>query len=101
MWEFPGGKQEKGEVIQKTITRELMEELSIQVEVGQKLISLDHAYSHKRLHFVVYLCHWISGEPKPLASQQVQWVDPYKLSEYPFPAANTKIIAALMKYLLQ
>ncbi|MGC6483828.1 MAG: 8-oxo-dGTP diphosphatase MutT [Synechococcus sp.] len=99
MWEFPGGKQELGEAIEATITRELMEELAIEVAVGQQLICVDHAYSHKKLRFVVHLCSWISGEPKPLASQQLRWVRPQDLGDYPFPAANTKIIAALLTHL--
>ena len=59
-------------------------------------IVVEHAYSHKRLCFVVHLCTWLSGEPQPLASQQVRWVRPEQLGEYPFPAANAQIIAALL-----
>jgi hypothetical protein len=55
--------------------------------------------SHKRLRFVVHLCRWIAGEPQPLASQQVRWVDPAELDAYPFPAANARIIAALRQRL--
>jgi A/G-specific adenine glycosylase len=99
LWEFPGGKQEEGEAITATIVRELTEELAIAVEVGEELIVIEHAYSHKRLRFVVHLCRWIAGEPQPLASQQVRWVDPAELDAYPFPAANARIIAALRQRL--
>ncbi|WP_320673796.1 8-oxo-dGTP diphosphatase MutT [Prochlorococcus sp. MIT 1341] len=99
MWEFPGGKQEQGEPIKSTVSREIIEELAITVEVGEELISFAHAYSHKRLRFVVHICEYVSGEPKPLASQQVRWVEPKSLNKYPFPAANTKIIDALMNYI--
>jgi len=99
LWEFPGGKQEPGEAIEATISRELMEELAITVEVGEQLICLDHAYSHKRLRFVVHLCRWLSGDPQPLACQQVRWVEPAQLSAFPFPAANARIIAALLERL--
>jgi A/G-specific adenine glycosylase len=99
LWEFPGGKQEPGEAIEATIVRELREELAIEAAVGEELITLDHAYSHKKLHFVVHLCNWLSGEPQPLASQQVRWVRPAELSDYPFPAANARIIAALLEHL--
>jgi A/G-specific adenine glycosylase len=95
LWEFPGGKQEPGEPITATIERELMEELAITVAVGEELITLEHAYSHKRLRFVVHLCEHRSGEPQPLACQQVRWVEPAELDAYPFPAANARIIAAL------
>jgi len=99
LWEFPGGKQEPGEPIEATIRRELQEELAIEVEVGEELVVVDHAYSHKRLRFVVHLCHWLSGEPRPLASQQVRWVMPADLDTYPFPAANARIIEALRRRL--
>ncbi len=99
LWEFPGGKQEEGESIEATIARELREELAIEAAVGEELITLEHAYSHKRLRFVVHLCTWLSGEPQPLASQQVRWVLPEQLSLFPFPAANSRIIAALKERL--
>ena len=99
LWEFPGGKQEPDEAIEATIVRELREELAIEAEVGEELISLEHAYSHKRLRFVVHLCRWISGDPQPLASQQVRWVSPAELDAYPFPAANARIIEALRRRL--
>jgi A/G-specific adenine glycosylase len=101
LWEFPGGKQEPDEVIAATIARELREELAIEAAVGEELITLDHAYSHKKLRFVVHLCTWLSGEPQPLASQQVRWVRPEQLSDFPFPAANARIIAALLERLGQ
>ena len=99
MWEFPGGKKKPGESIEKTIERELKEELGIGVKVGEKLLSFEHSYSHKKLYFTVHICEWISGEPKPLASQKLLWVSPNKLFNFPFPAANTKIISELHKHL--
>ena len=99
MWEFPGGKQETGEEITATIAREMREELAIEVEVLQELIRLDHAYSHKRLRFIVHLCRHLSGEPQALASQQVRWVAPGDLALFPFPAANARIITALHQHL--
>ena len=101
LWEFPGGKQEEGEAISATIARELAEELAITVAVGEELVVVEHAYSHKRLRFVVHLCRWLSGEPTPLASQQVRWVEPTELDAFPFPAANARIIAALRQHLAE
>ena len=96
LWEFPGGKQESGESIEACIARELQEELGIAVNVREELITIDHAYSHKKLRFVVHLCDWISGTPKPMASQQVRWVRTEELKTFPFPAANARIIEALL-----
>ena len=99
MWEFPGGKKKPDESIKETIKREIQEELGIVVQVGAKLLSFEHAYSHKKFYFTVHMCEWKSGEPKPLASQKLLWVSPEKLVDFPFPAANSKIIAELYKHL--
>ena len=99
MWEFPGGKKTLDESIEETIVRELKEELEIVVKVGAKLLSFEHSYTHKTLYFTVHICEWISGKPKPLASQKILWVSPEKLFDFPFPAANIKIISELHKYL--
>ncbi len=98
MWEFPGGKQEKGESIECTVVRELFEELGVKVKVQKKLLEFDHSYSHKKLHFIVYICQLISGIPKPLESVQIKWVNPSELNNYPFPAANQKMITAIKDY---
>ena len=93
---IPRRQEGAGEAIEDCIRRELREELAIEVEVGEELITVDHAYSHKKLRFVVHLCSWTSGEPQPLASQQVRWVDPARLGDFAFPAANARIIDALL-----
>ncbi len=99
MWEFPGGKKNSNESIEDTIEREIKEELGICVKAVEKLLCFDHSYSHKKLSFTVYICQLISGVPKPLTSQKLLWVSPEKLCDFPFPAANTKIISALNKHL--
>ena len=99
MWEFPGGKKTFDESIEETIEREIREEVGIVVKTGAKLLSFEHSYSHKKIHFTVHLCEWKSGEPKPLASQKLLWVAPEKLVDFPFPAANSKIISELYKHL--
>ena len=99
MWEFPGGKKKSDESIEETILREIEEEVGICVKTGVKLLSFEHSYTNKKLYFTVYICELISGNPKPLASQKMLWVSPEKLIDYPFPAANTKIISKLYKHL--
>ena len=99
LWEFPGGKQEEGELVEETIARELQEELGLEVAVARELISLDNYYNSNNYHFKVHICKIISGEPKPLSSQQIKWVFPADLESYSFPKINSKIIKALNDYL--
>src|SRR5262245_15313555 len=50
LWEFPGGKREPGETFEVCLQRELKEELGIEVDVGEWLDSVTHAYPEKTVH---------------------------------------------------
>jgi A/G-specific adenine glycosylase len=95
LWEFPGGKLEAGESYQDCVRREIREELAIDVEVGDHLITVTHAYSHFKVSLHVYHCRHVAGDPQPLESQEIRWVTLDELDQFPFPKANSKIIAAL------
>jgi A/G-specific adenine glycosylase len=95
LWEFPGGKLEPGETIEECIKREILEELAIDIEVGDRLITIDHAYSHFRVTLTVHHCRYLSGEPQPLECDEIRWVTLEEIDQFPFPKANTQIIAAL------
>jgi A/G-specific adenine glycosylase len=95
LWEFPGGKQKKNEKIQTTITREVKEELNINVTVADHLITVKHAYSHFKITLHVYQCRYRSGRPTAIGCTAFKWITPDKLKDYAFPSANQKIIAAL------
>lgn len=95
LWEFPGGKIEPGETVQECIEREVREELDIAIAIDEHLITLNHAYTHFKVNLQVYLCTYVSGEPKPLESQELRWVTLTEIDEFPFPKANQQIIQAL------
>jgi len=95
LWEFPGGKVEAGETIEACIQREIREELGIEIAVGDRLIVVDHAYSHFRVTLNVHHCRYISGEPQAIECDEVRWVTLADIDRYPFPKANVQIIDAL------
>ncbi|NET11368.1 MAG: A/G-specific adenine glycosylase [Merismopedia sp. SIO2A8] len=97
LWEFPGGKVEPGETIEDCIVREIDEELGISIRVCDHLTTIDHAYSHFRVTLNVYWCEYVSGEPQPIECDEVRWVEPDTLHDYPFPKANEHIIDAILK----
>lgn len=98
MWEFPGGKVELGETIPACIQREIQEELGIEIEVGDRLIIIDHTYSHFHVTLNVHHCKHLSGEPQPLQCDEIRWVELADLDSYPFPKANLQIIEALRQW---
>ncbi len=91
LWEFPGGKQCRGETIEQTVRREVREETGLRVRVGDSYATVRHAYSHFRITLKAFRCEWISGTPRPRASAELKWIAPGDLSRYPFPRANRRI----------
>ncbi len=98
LWEFPGGKVEPNETIQECIQREILEELAIEIEVGDHLITVEHAYTHFHVTLHVYHCRHLSGEPQPLECDELRWVSLAEIDQFPFPTANVKIINALREW---
>lgn len=95
LWEFPGGKIECGETVEECIKREIKEELAIDIEVCDRLVTIDHAYSHFRVTLNVFHCRHLSGIPQPIECDEIRWVTLEEIDQFPFPKANTQIIAAL------
>ena len=98
LWEFPGGKVELGETIPDCIQREIQEELGIEIEVGDRLIIIDHTYSHFHVTLNVHHCKHLSGEPQAIECDEIRWVELADLDSYPFPKANLQIIEALRQW---
>ncbi|MDZ7658494.1 A/G-specific adenine glycosylase [Fodinibius sp.] len=96
MWEFPGGKQEEGEDMEDTVSRELKEELDIDISISKPFMKLNHAYSHFKITLHAYLCTLVDGIPKPKSSQEIRWIAINELEDYPFPKANRKLTEKLM-----
>ena len=97
LWEFPGGKKEKGETAQQALYRELKEELAISINDSEPLIKLQYEYPDKRIELDVYKVMSFNGEPFGAEGQETQWIYLTDINNYEFPAANQAIIEALVR----
>jgi len=95
-WEFPGGKLEPNETPQQALTRELHEELGIQVRACQELLTLEHDYPDRHVCLFVQRVTEYQGQVRSAEGQALQWVSLNQLSELDFLAGNQPIIDCLM-----
>ena len=79
LWEFPGGKLMDGESPLEGATRELREELELQVQaVGEPLLSLKDPGSE----FLIMFCPVEAfGDPKALEHIDLRWVKPEPVND--------------------
>ena len=97
LWEFPGGKRECDETFEACLARELLEELGIDVEVGELVESLTHDYPEKSVHLRFFRCVWRRHEPQPIGCAALRWVSQSQLSDFEFPAADARLLEKLRK----
>ena len=101
LWEFPGGKVEAGERPEETLIRELREELGIEVKEPclAPLTFASHAYDDFHLLMPLYVCRRWQGLVAGLEGQELAWVRPLKLRDYPMPPADLPLIPHLIDLL--
>ncbi|WP_420641599.1 A/G-specific adenine glycosylase [Candidatus Leptofilum sp.] len=95
LWEFPGGKQEDGETLTQALVREIEEELAMQIEVGEFVTKIKHAYTHFRITLHAFHARHLTGSPQHLGVANHAWVTLADLDKYAFAVTDRKIIAAL------
>ncbi len=95
LWEFPGGKIEANESPLSALSRELDEEVGIEVTHAQPLLEIDHDYGDKRVTLHIFVVTEFNHEPTAKEGQQTTWVAINALGDYAFPAANQAIVARL------
>jgi 8-oxo-dGTP diphosphatase len=101
LWEFPGGKVEAGERPEAALVRELKEELAIDVSASclAPLTFASHAYDDFHLLMPLYVCRRWRGEVRGAEGQEIKWVPPLKLRDYPMPPADKPLIPHLQDLL--
>jgi len=95
-WEFPGGKCEAGEPLDRCLARELREELGVEARVGLEVFTTTHTYEDRQVELHFFACELL-GEPTPLLGQTMRWIARGELASLQFAPADARLIAALTR----
>ena len=97
LWEFPGGKCEEGETCESCVSREVLEELGIEITPPRFFLTHCHEYPEKIVELHFYTCSIHQGEPRPLGCAEFNWVKPEDFPNYEFPPADLPVLNQLLE----
>ena len=97
LWEFPGGKVEKGESLEACLVREISEELELNIANLTPYLVVEHDYGDFEIELHSFTANYDSGEIVLHTHKNAEWVSVSQLYEYGFVPADMPIVQKLIK----
>jgi len=95
-FEFPGGKIEKFETDEQCLKREILEELSLEIEINDFYMLVNHIYPDFKLNMKVYLCS--SNNRNIILKEHIscKWLSLKKISNLDWAEADLPVVRKLL-----
>ena len=94
-WEFPGGKVEANETLKEALTREIYEELNININVYEKLAKESYKDSEINIVLHYFLCSIKDGVINLNEHEAMEWIDKVDFDKYDFVEGDGNITSLI------
>jgi 8-oxo-dGTP diphosphatase len=101
LWEFPGGKVRRGETRAQCLKREIIEELGLEVEVGEFLGESVHAYPGQTVRLLAFRATVRRGTLALNDHAEVRWADARELEQVAFCPADLPFVAIVKRQVIR
>lgn len=91
-WEFPGGKVEDHESPEQALIREIKEELTVDIEVGDLIMTIEYDYPNFHLSMDCFWAVIKSGELKLIEAKEAGWFNKDELDRLDWLPADTTLV---------
>ena len=95
--EFPGGKIEEGEELEDTLKREILEELDIEILVGERITTVEYDYPSFHISMDCYLCEVAAGSLVLKEHEAAKWFTKDSIMTVDWLPADIEIVQKLLK----
>ena len=98
-WEFPGGKVEPDETPQQALKREIMEELSTEIKVGELIDTIEYDYPTFHLSMDCFWAEVITGQLELKEAEAAKWLTKDQLESVAWLPADITLIDKIRQYM--